>query len=180
MKAGENMSETQEYAEMKELLHKATNDVVKLYLSDQVIQMLDIPGSDHQGSNKRDALWMETAQEHSVFASQILNLSGAMKIVGETMRSYPQNSEIFRILFSGIRDNAAIRLLGDVLFSRTIVSPGNLDNGMNLVSEAEIMATEMALKEGWRSTQAQGVTLDQIVSAILQGHLRVEHQANTK
>lgn len=180
MKAGENMSETQEYVEMKELLHKATNDVIKLYLSDQVIQILDIPGLDHQESNKRDALWMEAAQEHRVFASQILKLSEAMKIVGETMRSYLRNSGIFRMLFSGIQDEAAIRLLGDVLFSRTIVSPGNLNNGMDLVSEAEKMATEMALKEGWRSIQAQGVTLDQIVSAILQGHLRVEHQANTK
>jgi len=170
------MSEIQPNPETQEMLSKATRDVVGLYMGDQLGAMLGT-----QGAEQRDEFWAETAQEHSAFSGKIHGLRDAMKVVGETKKAYPpQIASVTRIPFMSLEDQMAREFLGDVLFSRMTASQGYMDYGMNPAEEAQSMATEIGLAEGWRSSQAKGVTLERAVSTVLQGGLRVAHQANPK
>jgi hypothetical protein len=166
------MSENQPSPEMQEMLGKATHKVVGLYMGDQLSAMLGT-----QGEDQRDEAWQGVAQEQSAFGEQIRGLRERMKVVAETKKAYPpQIASVTRLPFMGVADQMAREFLGDVLFSRMTASRGYMDYDLSPAEEAQGMASEMGLQEGWRSEQAKGVTLEKSVGKVLQGGLRVAHQ----
>ncbi len=88
----------------------------------------------------------------------------------------PQQAFVIRMPFWNVEDKIAKEFLGDVLFSRMTESQGYIDDRLKPVVEARAMASEMGLQEGWSSEQAKSVTLEQVVSRVLQGGLRVAYQ----
>lgn len=163
--------ETQPTPEQLAMLPKAVNEVVGVYMGDQLSMMLGT-----QGVDQRDESWLQVAKEFSAFEAKISELRGRMKVIAETKKAYPPViTAQSRIPFTQVGDEMAREFLGDVLFSRMTASQGYLDYGMDLAEESQVMATEMGIKEGWRSAPAAKVTLESAVSSALTGALRVTH-----
>jgi hypothetical protein len=129
-----------------------------------------------EGAAQRDQMWQRAAQENSAFGDQIRGVREAMKVVEETKKAYPEPISTAMLLpFRAVEDHVARDFLGDVLFSRMISSPGYLDYGLKHVDEAQSMASELGLQEGWQSEQAKGITLKQSIGKVLQGDVRIVH-----
>ncbi len=165
--------ENQPTPEQQATVGKAVKEVSGLYLGDQLSMMLGT-----QGVEARDEAWTNGAKEYPVFEAKIAELRERMKMVAETKKAYPPNiSAMVRIPFSKVGDEMARGFLGDVLFSRITESQGHMDYGINMATESQAMAVEMGIKDGWRSAQATGVTLESAIGATLIGTLRVSHVA---
>jgi len=90
---------------------------------------------------------------------------------------YPEPvTNVMRLHFSGVEDQAARMLLTDLLFARIITSPGYIDYNMNIVDEAEAMAAELDSGEGLQGEAMKSVSLDKIIESILYGNLKLTRQ----
>ncbi len=163
--------ENQPTPEQLAMLPKAVNEVGGVYMGDQLSMMLGT-----QGVDQRDECWSQVAKEFPAFEAKIGELRERMKVIAETKKAYPPViTAQSRIPFTQLDDKMAKEFLGDVLFSRMTDSQGYLAYDMELADASQVMATEMGIKEGWRSAPAAKVTLESAVSATLTGALRVAH-----
>lgn len=170
--------------EFQEVLPKAVREVSMLYLVDLDGSLA--PTQTRDPSEKyKDRVWNNAAQEFPVFSGRILELRERLKVVAETEKAYsPGIGKNTLLGFMEIKDKTAALLLGDILLSRTIKYKGYLDYDLLPWEEAELMASEMGLREdlgkAWESEQARSTTLEQVVEKVLRGDLRITYQPKSK
>jgi hypothetical protein len=162
------MAETQPGAETQEMLNRATHIVAMQYAGDQVIVRVAEPNF-----KDRHQRWEQAAKVSPAFAGQIRNLRDTLWVVHESKKIVtPPEIDAAKKPFLGIEDQVAGAFLSDVLLSCMI--------GLSEQREAnpvQAMANEMGLQQGWQSEQAKGITLDNAVSAVLQGKLTLPHRS---
>lgn len=158
--------------EAQEMLPKAIKKVRGLYLGDQLSNLLRI-----QPLEQRDKFWRETARKFGPFSEKITGLRQAIKNAYITKRAYPEPViNVMQLHFADVEDQEARMLLTDLLFARTITSPGYMNYGMKVVDEAVAMATELGSGEGLRGEAMKSVDLDKIIESVLSGNLRLTRQ----
>jgi hypothetical protein len=168
------MSETPMSPEVQEMLPKAVREVGELYLGDQLSNRTQPP-------EQRDQLWRETAQKFGPFSEKITGLRQAIKNADTTKRAYPEPvTNVMRLYFSDVEDQMARELLTDLLFARTITSPGYMDYEMKVVEEAVAMATELGSREGLQGEAMKSVDLAKVIESVLSGNLKLTRQTQLK
>lgn len=166
------MAERTNNGETQALVAGAVRDVTGLYLGDQLSSLLG-----NQTPAQRDEFWQETAREHSPFADKINTLSQTLKGVKVTKEAYPpQMVAIMGMHFRAVEDIGAQQLLADLLWGRTMSSPGYMDYDMEPIQEAQVMATELGAEDGLRGEQIKSVTLGRVVEGVLTGSLNLVGQ----
>jgi hypothetical protein len=162
--------------EVQEMLPKAVKEVENLYLGDQLSNLLRI-----QTPEQRDKFWKETANKFGPFSEKIIGLREAIKNADTTKRTYPPSlTSVMRLHFSNVEDQMARELLTDLLFARTITSPGYMDYEMRVVDEAVAMATELGSEEGLQGEVIRSVDLHKIIESVLSGNLKLTRQTQLK
>lgn len=158
--------------EMQEMLPKAVHEVTGMVLGDNLNNLLR-----GQSQEQRDGFWQDTAGEFPPFSERIAGLREALKRAEVTKRAYPEPvANVMTLHFVGTQDQMARSFLTDVLFARTITSPGYMDYEMDVVQEAEQMAKELGVQDGLRGEQMKKLTLDNAVGAALAGSLKLTRQ----
>lgn len=166
------MPETLMNSEMQEMLPKAVREVAGLYLGDQLGNLLRT-----QSPEQRDQFWRETTQEFGPFSEKITGLRQALKSADITKKAYVEPiTNVMRLHFADVEDQAARELLTDLLFARTSTSPGYMDYSMEVVDEAVAIASELGSGEGLRSETMKSVDLDRAVEGVLSGSLKLTRQ----
>lgn len=162
--------------EVQEMLPKAVKEVGGLYLGDQLSNLLRT-----QPPEQRDQFWRETAKEFGPFSEKITGLRQALKNADVTKNAYSGPvANVMQLHFSDVDDRVARGLLTDLLFARTITSPGYMDYEMEVVEEAVVMATELGSGEGLRGQAMKSVDLDRVVESVLSGSLKLARQTQLK
>jgi hypothetical protein len=157
--------------EKEKFLAEAAGDVSELYMGDRFDAALGIP------AEARDEIWDEFAQQYSAFGEQIRALRTAVKTARAIKNFYtPQTLKTFQVSFKQVKDITAQELLNDLLLARMTRTEVSLDHTMLSHREADLMAKELGLKQGWQSQQATSLTPERVVSAVLQNKLRVTYQ----
>lgn len=158
--------------EVQEMLPKATKEVGRLYLGDQLANLLRT-----QSPEQRDQLWSKTAQEFGPFSEKIRGLREALKNADITKKAYPEGiANVMRLDFYGVEDKVAAELLTDLFFARTITSPGYMDYDMDMVKEAEAIAQELGASGGISGEKMKSIGLDTVIESVLTGNLKVTRQ----
>lgn len=166
------MSEQKQGSEMQEMLSKAAHEVSRLYKRDNLARMLGT-----QTLQQREESWTESARKHSAFSEQIAGLRQAVQAADATKKEYPEPVPgVLESKFSGVKDKAARMLLTDILFARTITSPGYMDFSMNVTEEADAMVRELSAEEGLGDGKLNQVTLVNAVKSVLTGNLKLSRQ----
>lgn len=166
------MTEVTITPEMKEILPKAVHEVTGLYLGDNLNNLLK-----GQSPEQRAGFWQRTAETFPPFSEKITALRTALRDAEITKNGYPEPvKNVMTMHFSVVEDEMARLLLTDVLFARTITSPGYMDYGMKVVKEAEAMVEELGIQGGLRAERMGGITLDKTIESILTGSLRLSRQ----
>jgi hypothetical protein len=158
--------------EVQEMLPKAVKEVGGLYLGDKLSNLLRT-----QRPEQRDQFWKEAAQKFGPFSEKITGLRLAIKNADTTKMAYPEPvTNVMRLHFSAVEDQAARELLTDLLFARTITSPGYMDYEMEVKKEAVAMAIELGSGEGLQGEVMKSVNLDTVIKAVLSGNLKLTRQ----
>jgi len=143
-----------------------------LYLGDQLSNLLRT-----QPPEQRDQFWQETAREFESFSERITGLREALKSADITKKAYPESiTNVMRLHFADVEDRTARELLTDLLFARTSTSPGYMDYKMDVVEEAQAMATELGSNEGLRGEAMKSVNLNKVIGSVLTGDLKLIRQ----
>lgn len=169
---------------VQEALPKAVHEVCMLYaggLLDSLIPPQSTEGI--QNEKNSDQSWVKLAEEFPMFRQNIGKLRERLKVVTATKtdKTLPTGIIVVSTAFSftEVKDRMAQGFLKDILLSRLIEFVGHLDYDLEPWKEAELMASEIGLQEGWKSEQARGVTMEQLMQKVLQGDLRVTHQSRS-
>lgn len=163
------MEETPLSPEVQEMLPKAVHEVAGLYMGDQLANLLRT-----QPPEQRDEFWGKTAQEFPPFSEKINGLREELKNADVTKKAYPEPVvAAMGLHFSTIEDRAARMLLTDLLFARTMESPGYMDYKMNVVEEAEAMTTELGIQGGLFGEKMKEIKLDNVIGSVLTGKLKL-------
>jgi len=153
-------------------MFKMVKKVGELYLGDQLSNLLRT-----QTPERRDQSWQETAQEFGSFSERITGLRQALKSAYTTKEAYPEPiTNVMGLHFADVEDQVARGLLSDLLFARTITSPGYIDYSMEVVEEAQAMATELGRNEGLRGEAMKSVGLNKVIGSVLSGDLKLTRQ----
>ncbi|MDP3724098.1 MAG: hypothetical protein Q8R11_00530 [bacterium] len=166
------MPETLIGSEIQKMLPEAIRIVVAVYIGDQLSNLLETLTPE-----QRDQCWRETARKLEPFSEKITCLRQAIKDAHTTKEAYPKPVIVLmQRHFRGVEDIVVRELLTDLLFARTVRSPGYMDYGMEVVDEAEAMATELDSGEGLQGKAMKSVDLDQVIESVLSGNLRLTRQ----
>jgi hypothetical protein len=166
------MTEVPLSPEAQELLPKAVNEVGGMYLGDRLSALLE-----SQSPEQRDEDWQQSAKVFPPFAEKITELRQSLKIAATTRKGYPESvADAMSLYFSKAGDEFARELLTDMLFARTTKTPGYVDYSMNSVEEANAMAVELGVQDGFRGDEMKNVNLDNVVEAILVEKLKLTRQ----
>lgn len=162
--------------EFQETLPKAANEVRMLYVGDLLGSLIP-PQTAERAQSEKDSnqSWDKLAEELPMFGQNIKKLKNRLKAVEVTKEVYP----LIRITppyFRGVKDRMAQGFLGTILNSRTITHPGYVDYDVDESKEANLMAQEVGLQDGWASEQAKDITVEQLIGKILLGDLRITYQ----
>ncbi|PIY69512.1 hypothetical protein COY90_00235 [Candidatus Roizmanbacteria bacterium CG_4_10_14_0_8_um_filter_39_9] len=163
------MTEATISPEVQQMLPEAVREVTGLYMGDQLNNFL----LRDQSLQEREQFWKETANEFLPFADKIIDLWEVVTDAETTKKGYP---DFVGVHFFKAGDKEAESLLTDVLFARTIKSPGYMDYGMNVVKEAEVMVRELGVQDGLGGAQIKEITLDKTVESVLTGSLKLIRQ----
>lgn len=167
-----NMPEQNLSSEAQEMLPKAVEDITRLYMGDQLADLLR-----NQSPEMRDGFWEKAAIEHSPFTENIRKLRESLKAVGVTKNAYPEPiTVVMGMNFSEVSNKMTQTFLTNILFARTTRSPGYMDYDIEPYEEAEVMVRELGIQDGLRGQQIKTISLDQAVGAVLTGSLRVSYQ----
>ena len=143
-----------------------------LYVGDLVSNLFR-----NQPPEQRDQFWQETAREFESFSERITGLREALKSADITKKAYPESiTNVMRLHFADVEDRTARELLTDLLFARTSTSPGYMDYKMDVVEEAQAMATELGSNEGLRGEAMKSVNLNKVIGSVLTGDLKLIRQ----
>ena len=168
------MTEISLSPEAQEMLPKAVNEVLKLYVGDQLANQLRTQPPEY-----RDKLWNETAEEYGPFSEKIKGLREVLKTADITRRGYPEPvARVMEMNFLAVEDVISRQLLTDILFARTASSPGYLDYQMQPADEAEHMMNSLwkDVMSTSREDSMKSVDLNQVVESVLTGGLKLSRQ----
>lgn len=169
------MTETPINSEMQKMLPEAVKEVGGLFIKDLLAKALGKSPED------RDQFWSETALKFVPFYKKITGLRQALKNADVTKNAYPKSITFrMRLHFADVENQAVRELLTNLLFARTITTPGNLDQSMEVVDEAQAIASELGSGEGLGSETMKSVDLDMVVEGVLSGGLKLTRQTQLK
>lgn len=159
--------------EQKVVLPKAISRIAILYRGDQLGMSLD----GLESITKRNIFWEEAAEEFSPFKSTILSLRESLNAVWETREDYLQVATNLELAFGRIKDKTAQHFLGEILFSRFVQSPGQLDHAKlaDKPDESETVLKELGFSNGSKTKGVDKLTLEQAIEAVLKGYLQFSY-----
>ena len=100
-----------------------------------------------------------------------------LKAVNKAKAAYgPHLTTALNACFLSVQDTAARGFLTDILFSRMLGPTGRIDDPTSAPREAQAMASELGLEEGWRGEEGKGMIIETPVFSVLEGKLRAAPQ----
>lgn len=163
------MPERQNTPETLGMLPKAVEEVSRLYLGDQLSNLLK-----NQSPEERDEFWGKTAKRFEPYSEKISRLRKALKTAYVIKETYNKLvTDAMRSYFSEVDDPPAKELLTELLYARTSHSPGNMDYNMNVATEAEIMTEELGVGGGLQDEALRKIKLDDVIERVLRGDLKL-------
>lgn len=157
--------------EAEKMLPQTITVVRDLYAGDILAEALGEEGL-------RDELWTNRAGRFPPFEKRIKEFRQMLKDALETENR--NEGPIFLVMstfFSEVKDPTAQQLLTDLLFARTMRSPGFMDYTVDKTSEAAAMAQELGSSEGVEGEIITNIRLDDVVKSILIGQLKLTRQS---
>jgi hypothetical protein len=164
-------AELQTQSEQGEILNEAVPWISTLFVNERTASVL---GGKYQ--EDQDVRWTEAATEFPTLADKIQQIKQMLRLAEADRRVYsPQVFDNFKFPFLRVEDLVASEYLKDVLAARMTIQPGQLDFDKKPTTEANNMAAEMGLTEGWFSEAARKVTGFDAIRATLTGALKIAH-----
>lgn len=159
-------------SEAAEGIAKAVNEVTRMYLDDQLGDVLY-----NESTEQRNRRWRDVASGCNPFSQKVIDLREALNVGVATKKAFLESiTRTVFSYFSAVGNEDGRQLLTELLFARVSKRPGYIDYGTDILVEAKSMAAEMNGECDLRSEAMKKLDLDEIVKKVLAGDLKLTRQ----
>ncbi len=131
-----------------------------------------------EGEKQRNRNWRAAVEEFPVYADQI---DGFKKVTEDVKQKKKENPSIRNITnYFILKNEEAGMFLDDILLSRVTPAKSPLDTQVALSKQALAMTEEMGYKDVWRNNKFKRVSIEEAISSILQGNLKLKSTPQPK